>query len=181
MKVAIYVGHTPKGDKGAYSKHLGLSEYDYNIKVANELKAINVNLYDIFTHTIQNYYDRQVHMAKTTKPYDVVIELHFNAAGETANGTESLYFYSSKKGKELSRILSKNVSEKFGTKIRGVEGTKALVNKNDRGYWFVKLSTPVAVIFEPFFGSNEESLKFSNPRDLAEVIDKSIVEYSLKY
>lgn len=179
MKVAVYIGHTPKGDKGAHSKHLGLSEYDYNIKVGQELSKLDSTTYDIFSHTIQDYYSRQVSMAEKVKNYDVVIELHFNAAGETANGTEMLHFYNSKNGKQLSKILAKNVSEKFGTKLRGVEGAKALVNKNDRGYWFVKLPKPVAVIFEPFFGSNEEALKFKNPKDLAQVIHQSIGEYCL--
>lgn len=180
MKVAVYIGHTPKGDKGAYSEHLKLSEYDYNIQVGQELEKINPELYDIFSHSKQDYYQRQVDMGQKTKNYDVVLELHFNAAGVTANGTEMLYFYSSKKGKELARILSKNVSKRFCTSLRGVEGTKALINKNDRGYWFVKLAHPVAIIVEPFFGSNTESLKFSNPKDLALEIDRAIVEYSIK-
>lgn len=176
-KIAIYIGHTPKGDKGAFSKHLNLSEYDYNLKVATELEKLNPNNYDIFSHTIQDYYSRQVAMADKTKNYNVVLELHFNSAGETANGTENLYFYNSKNGKRLSEILSNRISEKFCTKLRGVNGTKALINKSDRGYWFVRLSKPVAVIVEPFFGSNEEALKFKNPKDLAQVINESLVEF----
>lgn len=178
MKVAVYIGHTPTGDKGAYSPFLKKTEYEYNLLVANELEKLNPELYDVFSHSTQNYYKRQEKMAKNVKgKYEVVLELHFNAAGETANGTEMLYFYSSRKGKKLAKILSKNISEKFSTKLRGEEGSKALINKNDRGYWFVKMAEPVAIIVEPFFGSNKESLKFKNPKDLADVIDRSIVEY----
>lgn len=180
MKVAVYIGHTPKADKGAYSEHLKLSEYDYNLKVAKELEVLDKNTYKIFSHSIQDYYSRQVAMAENTKNYDVVIELHFNAASKTANGTESLYYFSSKKGKELASILSKNVQKRFCTTLRGVEGTKALLNKNDRGFWFVRLSKPIAVIFEPFFGSNEESLKFQDPKQLAQVIHESFQMFSVK-
>lgn len=176
-KVAVYIGHTRKGDKGAYSEHLKASEFEYNERLAKSLKKLNPDRYDIFEHTIQTYYNRQVRMSKQVSLYPVVMELHFNSATPQANGTETLHYFNSKKGMQLSKILTKNVVEKYGTKSRGVDGSKALVNKNDRGYWFVYLPKPVAVIFEPFFGSNEESLKFTDTDELARVIDKSYDEY----
>lgn len=176
-KIAIYIGHTRKGDKGAYSEVLGMTEFEYNEKVAEELKKLNPDRYDIFEHSIQNYYDRQKKMAENVRDYLAVIELHFNSFTPKANGTESLYYFNSKLGKILAQELSQGVVRCFGTTLRGDFGAKAIVNKKDRGYWFVYLSKPVAVIFEPFFGSNEEAKKFTNYVDVAKSIDESIDKY----
>lgn len=172
-KYAIIVGHTNGGDKGAHSTHLGKSEQPYNLEVANALKALDPNKYDVYTHDLQTYYTRQKALAAklNAKNYEAVIELHFNAAQPSTNGTESLHYFASKKGKQLAQELSAAVVKEYGTTLRGDKGTRALVNKEDRGYWFVYLPKATAVIFEPFFGSNAEALKFADPKRLACVIN----------
>ncbi|OFM84564.1 N-acetylmuramoyl-L-alanine amidase [Weeksella sp. HMSC059D05] len=180
MKVALVIGHTKTKDKGAFSNQLRQTEFDYNLQVAEALKAINPSMFDIYTHEIQDYYQRQKGMAYklNQKTYDLVIEMHFNSASVTANGTETLYYFNSKKGKEYAEILSKKISEDFGTKLRGVNGAKALVNKNDRGYWFVYLPKAPAVILEPFFGSNPaEAEKFKDVSKYARSIYNAILKF----
>ena len=182
MKVAIVIGHTRNGDKGAYSETLEMSEYDYNLKVANKMKEVNPSTYDVYTHTIQGYYERQKSMADklNSKNYDLVLELHFNAASPAANGTETLYYFNSKKGKGYAETISNDIVDNFGTKIRGANGAKALVNKNDRGFYAVYLPKAPALIVEPFFGSNiEESKKFMDFEKYACVLNNAVIK-SLK-
>lgn len=172
-KYALVVGHTMVKDKGAYSDNLKQAEFDYNLKVANEIKALCPEMFDIYVHEVQDYYQRQKGMAfkLNQQNYAAVFELHFNAASALANGTECCYWFNSKKGKLYAEMISKGVSEAFGTKLRGVNGGKALVNKNDRGYWFTYLPKSPAVIVEPFFGSNtEESEKFRDVKKYAKVL-----------
>lgn len=180
-KIALVVGHTERGDKGAYSDYLKSTEFDFWIDVAKRIKELGksskIDVYDVFTHTEQNYYNRQKNLANKVnqKDYDYVIELHFNAASPSANGTECLHYFNSKKGKEASQKISQKIAKVYGTKLRGVYGAKALVNKNDRGYWFVYFPKAPAIILEPFFGSNEESLKFQDKDKLARTLHEVIL------
>lgn len=187
MRVALVVGHTKSGDKGAYSKALETTEFDYWIDVANMVKdlgkGLNIDIYDLYTHQIQNYYNRQSALASYINnsgiEYDYVIELHFNAASPIANGTECLHYFASEKGKKASQKLSKYISDEYGTTLRGVKGSKALVNKNDRGYWFAYLVRYPAIIYEPFFGSNEEeALKFKDKSKQARILHEAILNLS---
>ena len=183
MKVLLVIGHTPNTDKGAYSTFLKQSEFDYNKKVVSELKKLSDCdvTYDVYTHKLQNYYNRQKAMADFANSgnYDLIIEFHFNAASPLANGTECLYWFNSQKGKNVCQELSQAISKQYGTTLRGDKGSKALVNKNDRGYWFTYLPKAVAIILEPFFGSNEEANKFSDIKTYSETLHKTISKLKL--
>jgi N-acetylmuramoyl-L-alanine amidase len=166
LKIALVVGHTSTGDKGAFSAFLNKSEYDYNLAVAKRIMEIadeNIE-YKLYTHTLQSYANRQAALASMVNKenFDYIFELHFNAASPSANGTECLYYYNSKKGKTASQIISKQIVKDFSTTLRGVEGAKALVNSADRGFGFVQKMKATAVIIEPFFGSNQEANKFKD-------------------
>lgn len=164
-KIAIVVGHTPRRDKGAFSPYLLQSEQPYNLQVALQLKSLAPELYDVHTHTFQEYYKRQAAMSAKLNAggYRLAIELHFNAASSpTANGTYCLYWYGSKVGKGVAQHLSEDICKAFSTKLRAVGGAQALVNEHDRGYWFTALTNMPAVIVEPFFGSNIEALRFQD-------------------
>jgi N-acetylmuramoyl-L-alanine amidase len=164
-KIAVVVGHTNRRDKGAFSPFLLQFEYAYNLQVALQLKSLAPDLYDVHTHSVQEYYKRQVAMSAKLNAggYRLAVELHFNAASSpTANGTYCLYWYGSKAGK--AQNLSEGISTMFRTKLRAVGGAQALVNEHDRGYWFTALTNMPAIIVEPFFGSNEEALRFQDPQ-----------------
>ena len=75
--------------------------------------------------------------------------------------------YVSKKGKEYAQAISEGIAKEYDTTIRGDKGARALVNREDRGYWFTYLMKAPAVIVEPFFGSNEEALKFKDEKQYA--------------
>lgn len=173
--IALVVGHTVNGDKGAYSDALKTYEFDYWLDVAKLVERmgnVEVHIYDVYTHRLQDYYDRQKALAdkinNSDVKYDAILELHFNAASPLANGTECLYWFASKSGLSIAKQLSKHISNVYGTTLRGLEGSRALVNKNDRGYWFTYLTKYPAVITEFFFGSNkEEAIKFADREKMA--------------
>ena len=176
MKVAGVIGHHDKS-KGAYSKHLGMNEFDFYTEVCKHLKRI-----DIFTHdsSIRRYRTRVRNTAKTKldpNNYDLVIEMHFNAFDKEANGCETLYFYKSKKGYEYAKKFSKIVSECTGITLRPNQGdgTKALVNKNDRGQASVYYPKAPTILIEPFFGDNKEDCdKIMSPEHLAQIIQEFV-------
>ena len=159
--VVIVLGHDALS-KGAYSSFLGLSEYDYNKRVAALTGC------DVHTHAPGMPYSYKMKSTyKKLSHDDLTLELHFNAASPQAHGTESLFFHTNAKGKEYAQRFSNMCSRAYGTRNRGA---KPLSNKNQRGYWAVASGIPTGLILEPFFGSNEESLKFTNPKKYAELI-----------
>lgn len=186
-RVALVIGHTVGADKGAYSPILKTAEQPYWLDVANRIKAIGnckVDIYDVYTHSIQPYYEREKALAdkinKSGIVYDAVLELHFNSASPLAHGTECLYWFGSKKGIQIAQQISNIVAKDLGMTLRGVNGSRALVNKNDRGYWFVYLQKYPAVITELFFGTNEDDCKiFENRQRVAEVLNKAILNLNL--
>ena len=187
LKIALVVGHTEKGDKGAFSETLKTTEFDYWLDVAKRIEKlgnVSVDIYDVFTHKIQSYYEREKALADKINNsgivYDAVFELHFNAASPLANGTECLYWFGSKKGVQIAKQISNHVAKVHGTTIRGVEGSRALVNKNDRGYWFTYLVKFPAVITELFFGSNKEDCqKFQDRDKVACTINNAILNLNI--
>lgn len=158
MKIAIVIGHHAKA-KGAYSKYLKDSEYDFYNKVVDWYKRCLNGKGDIYLHdeNISGYVTRIKNTAKkiNSRGYDLVIELHFNAATPSANGCETLYYYNSKKGREHAFNFSKTVHEQTGIKVRN-NGLKALTNNKDRGFASVFYTDAPTILIEPFFGSNEK-------------------------
>jgi N-acetylmuramoyl-L-alanine amidase len=156
-KCCVVVGHH-KWAKGAVSQYVG-SEWDLMSKVAKGLEC------DTFIHNpdIRGYNSRQRAMAKRTAVYDIVFELHFNAAAsEQANGCEALYWFSNQKGKKIAADFCKKVNKKLGIKNRGA---KALHSKNQRGYGFLAYTKGTAIILEPFFGTNtSDCCKFDDEK-----------------
>lgn len=175
-KIAIIPGHS-KSSKGACSCWLPC-EFDYNLQVAEELKKLNPSLYTIYTH--DSYSGGYYAMVKSTANqvnkvnFDLVLELHYNAASPLANGAETCYWFASKKGKEYAQKITNGLSSSFHITNRGI---RALVNKNDRGYWFTYLMKAPTVIIEPFFGTNEfDALKFQDPKKYAIVLNSILLK-----
>jgi N-acetylmuramoyl-L-alanine amidase len=158
MKVAIVVGHHAKA-KGAYSEFLKDSEFDFYNKVVDWYKRCLNGSGDIYLHdeNIGGYITRIKNTARklNTKNYDLVIELHFNAATPQANGCETLYYFQSKKGREYAFKFSQIVHEQTGIKVRN-NGLKALTHKGDRGFASVFYPSAPTILIEPFFGSNKK-------------------------
>lgn len=169
MKVAIIVGHDERS-QGAYSRFLNKTEYQYNSAVASHLTGIA----DIYRRPIKRGYKSAMQalaMQLNAKDYDLVIELHFNAATSSAEGVESLHFGGNDFTKMYAESYCSEIAEHYGSVNRGA---KSIYNENQRGYWFLKLTKAPALIVEPFFGSNQESLRFQDPEEYACVIKQWI-------
>lgn len=165
MKVAVVVGHHLLS-KGARSP-LG-NEFDLMSKVANGLNC------DTFKHNpnIRGYGARQRAMSKKTKDYDIVFELHFNAATPSANGCEALYYYSNNEGKKICLDFCNGIEDLFGIRNRGA---KPLHSKNQRGYGFLYNTKGTAIILEPFFGSSFEDCNKFDYKEYIDFLNKFIV------
>ena len=164
-KVAVKVGHTSYA-KGAYSLTIGESEYDYNLAVAKKLVELgdckNIK-YEMFTFDpkVSSYTKRQQLVAKKINEddFDLVIELHYNSAeSHTARGVLVLYYYKSSKGREAAKVIGDSIFNVFQTERDPDVG---LSSDKQNGYQAVVTPKPVAILLEPFFGSNpQESALF---------------------
>ena len=157
-KVAICVGHSRDGDKGAKSIN-ETSEWDYNQVVAEELAGIltrskiEAQVFDYYAGN--NYVDSMSWLAKEINAYgsSCAIELHFNSATSDADGYEYLYWHSSTSGKRLAECFhTAHQAMSFNQKSRGIK-TK---NDTSRGALFLRKPLCPCVICEPFFGSSEK-------------------------
>jgi len=148
MKVAFVIGHH-KLSKGAFSKWFQRKEYDFWKGFECELKEVG----DVFYHDqfIFGYNSRQRAMAKKTKDYDVVFEVHFNSFKGETQGCEALYYHTNEKTKDICDKFCFVYSSLSDGNSRG---SKPLSNDKQRGFGFVYYQRTNAVILEPFFGDN---------------------------
>ena len=178
MKIAICVGHNSRS-KGAFSKFLNQTEFDYNKRVAGILKEISCHDIHIFYRKSQNSYNKEIsELADQVNKhhFDLALELHFNSFNGIANGVEALYFHNSKVGLELATEFSKRISFVYDSLNRGA---KPLTNDGQNGFGFVQKLKAPAIILEPFFGDNEEAIKFINVQKYAETLNDWIGQKTL--
>lgn len=156
MKVGICVGHSRRGDHGAISRG-NVSEWDYNSILAAHLSD-RLTRDDIDHIVVRDYQYRSYSTAMDWlaahlkhEGCDLAIELHFNAAGPSANGHEWLYWHRSDRGQEAASTLCSEFASAFPESAN--RGAKAK-GKGDRGATFLRKTHCPAVICEPFFGSN---------------------------
>lgn len=177
MKIAFVVGHHKKS-KGAFSEWFQLSEWDFYNEVMDCFYEPTVFYHD---ENIKGYTKRIKNTAKKINQvdFDLVIELHFNAAvHSSANGCETLYYYRGAKARDYAKKFSEVVTRETGIKSRN-GGLKALTNKNDRGFASVYYTKAPTILIEPFFGSNAfDCAKIDSTENMAEIIKTFINEIS---
>ncbi|WP_281991227.1 N-acetylmuramoyl-L-alanine amidase [Aquimarina aggregata] len=160
MKTAIIVGHT-KIRQGATSPYLCIpTEWRFNKLIAEKLREVaTVFYYDSYTTGYTAMVKRMSRRINADK-FDLVLELHFNAAAEeTGHGAEALYYFKNEKAKELGSYFCELMEKRLKIKSRGV---KALYNKHQRGFAAVYHPKPTVLILEPFFGSNQNDCLIMN-------------------
>jgi len=179
--VAICVGHSRSGDRGAVNVE-GVTEWAFNQPLAKRVcelieaaghSTVLVDHYNGASYgTAMNWLARHLQELKV----DAAIELHFNSAGPYANGYEFLHWFSSPKGLKLADELLRSHSKTFpNQKNRGLKQ----INAEDRGGVFLRKTHCPAVICEPFFGSNatENCLYFSKREELAKAYAKGVLNW----
>lgn len=162
MKIAIVIGHTKKSP-GAFSPHLKTHEYDWNTDLAISIQCLSrdVGIFRRDFHGVPGAYAQAQAWGA-----DKVIELHFNAAGEGATGTETLYVTDI--SKPLALAVQKEMVSVLEMRDRG-----AKLPWQDRGRASLTALPGVpSIIVEPFFGSNAADCARASERksDLARAI-----------
>jgi N-acetylmuramoyl-L-alanine amidase len=180
--VAICIGHSRIGDKGARSVG-GISEWVYNSEVAvllaKQLKQRGIASVIIDDYPSESYGGAMRWLSKEVDKTnaDVAIELHFNSfSSSSAEGYEYLYYAGSAEGKRLALCIHKaHQSKSVAQKDRGAKP----IERKDRGGHFVTMVKPPAVICEPFFGSSPKEwvLLGQKPAVVADIYATGIFNY----
>lgn len=159
MKIALTVGHS-KLKNGSYTSadgksYGGCNEYKWCKAFSKQLAAqLKKN-----GHTVDTIIcpENKFTSSKQEKPhkldiinsgnYELVIELHLNAASSSANGCEVLY--KSDKGKKYASAIQNQLAKTF--RDRGI------VKRND--LYMLNGTNPPAVLIETFFCTNKGDYK----------------------
>ncbi len=175
FRVAIAVGHSPEAP-GAVNHTTALSEFRFNATLAAAIKLAllerKICEVKIFFR-LHNLLPREVKAINQYNP-SLALELHANASSDPhATGSECLYWFGSKKGKQIAEVFATNFATFLGLPCRGAKPR----HKGERGWYFLQKTNMPAIICEPFFISNNKDLHvaFSNFHRLVEAYIESIV------
>lgn len=173
MKIFINAGHGGN-DPGAVSKS-GNKEADITAAVA-ELLAEKLRIYGYPVETYQQKeYLSEVSKKENQSGATLFISIHCNSFSDPeANGIETLYYKSSKKGLERAKIFQSELVKVTGLRDRGVK---------PRGDLHVLKATKApAVLVELAFLSNpeEEKLLIAKPEIFANALWKGIKKLKTK-
>ena len=170
MKVAICVGHSRRINgrlEGGAVSVGGVNEWHWNAPVADKLQELlaarGVDS-AVFNHYAGTGYTTAIMwLAGQIKRQkcDLAIELHFNSAGESAEGHEWPFWGGSASGRRLALSLEEAFSKGYpDAKKRGVKPRikprLSAERAENRGWQFTYYTHCPAVICEPFFGSNPQ-------------------------
>lgn len=136
----------------------GENEWDYNRKVAvalhADLEERGIASFIIDDYEASGYSTGIRRCAKMLRDRGAshAVELHFNSATpSSANGSEWLYWNSSRGGKALAQAIHRGFKSAFpGITDRGLKPR----HPGQRGTAFLRGTSCPAAILEPFFGSN---------------------------
>lgn len=176
MKILLIAGHGD-GDCGAIGN--GYYEADLTREVATLLKAELDGYADVtIADTKKNWYKHIIQQKNSFnfKPYDYVLEIHFNSfTNKTANGTE-IYITRAEKTYGVEENILKGISN-IGFTYRGV------TRKNYDLIHYIKNQGVSSALLEVCFISNEKDMKLyqSKNGEVIKAIAKGIADgFSLK-
>lgn len=153
-RICLVVGHGGK-DKGAYNKITKETELDYNLDLAPKIKEKLIEQgYIVDIHNRGNASSENIHYLNKID-FDIIVSLHCNAYNGYANGTEVLYWNTSKKGQLLAQLLQESIIDTLGLQDRGLKPIKY----GDRGAYLLGKTKAVTVLIEPFFIDNDNDFK----------------------
>ena len=165
---ALVIGHK-KTSPGASNKSSGLTEFEFNDSLAQQIEAsvTNVRIQRVYRRT----YNTLPEDLNQLDP-DFIISLHCNAFNTEASGTETLYYHKSVKGKKIAKVLNDHFVSALGLKDRGIKAKSV----EDRGGFLLKTTNAPCVIAEPFFIDNDQDLNTveANHAELVQAYSNSI-------
>lgn len=180
-KIAICVGHSRSGDKGAVNTNC-VTEWAFNKPLAERTAELlrdakhDVKVWSRYEGS--GYSSAMSWIAKEIQNYgaDVAIELHFNSAGPAAKGYEFLHWHRSSRSARLASCFHFAFKKAFpSANSRGIKP----ISKEDRGSAFLQRTHCPAAILEPYFGSNVDETVFYSARreELARVYADAIISW----
>jgi len=153
MRCGLVIGHKANR-QGACNKKHNICEYQFNDQLACDIydnlkeKESNINIRIIHRRVYKELPDD----INKVNP-DFFISMHCNAFNGEWNGTETLYYHTSKKSKEIAHIFQKNMLNAYNFTHRGVLGR----GTEDRGGYLLRYTNMPGVIAEPFFIDNDDA------------------------
>ena len=174
MKIALIIGHT-KHSKGASNKSKNLYEFDFNQELSTRILDISKTINDIDFIVIYRDTYSKLPGAVNRQDVDIAISMHCNAYNESASGTETLYYHTSTRGKQLAGNMNYQFNKALGLKNRGIKAKTS----EDRGGFLLRYTSAPCVIAEPFFIDNDDDLDkaLESIDDLAHAYVDGCVDY----
>ncbi len=159
---ALCLGHGRKGDQGAWSVG-GVPEEIWHIRtellerVQMRLLEMGVKSFVVREYEGNDYASAMRWLAAHLRDRGATaaVEFHFNAAGSSARGHETLYHQSSRFGVHLAEMINGRWKGNLPGPDRGAKA----ISPRDRGGLFVSMTHCPASLLEPFFGSNPTDWK----------------------
>ena len=154
---ALVVGHR-KSAKGAASSDQRLTEFDFNSELAKDIKrrVTKARVVIVFRDNTPDGRKRLPAKINALGPR-FILSLHCNAFNKAARGTETLFFHTSGRGRQLATIVQKRLLAGLELKDRRIRAK----NEGERGAHLLKFTTAPCVICEPFFIDNDKDLKIA--------------------
>ena len=146
-KVALVIGHS-KNKPGAKNVKYNRTEFNFNEGMVIDIKNIIERDYEVEI-VYRDTYSGLPDKINALNP-DLVISFHCNAFDTKASGTETLYYHTSKKGKEVAKVFQSKMVDILGLPDRGIKGRTS----KDRGGHLLKRTNAPCIIVEPFFIDN---------------------------
>lgn len=152
MKIALVVGHKKKSP-GACNDLCGVCEWGFNSMLVNQIETLTDDRCEIKIVYRDRYRDLPEKI-NALNP-DFVICFHANAFDNKTTGTETLYYYKSKKGKKMASIFQAKIVDALGLKDRGMKGKST----EGRGGYILRYTKAPCIILEPFFIDNNDDYR----------------------
>lgn len=177
LKICVTVGHSQLKN-GAYTsadgrKYGGVIEYKYCRDFAKKYLVPQLRKAGHEVDLIicpegkfeTKYEERGYKIPKINKEdYDLVMEIHLNAAQPSATGTEVLYY--SEKGKEFAERICKQLGTVY--RNRGAKKNKKL--------YILNSTKPTAILLELFFCTNKSDYQRGHGKENATKLAKLIIQ-----
>ena len=175
-KAILNVGHGGvRKDPGAYGN--GFVEHEWNKNfVENHLKRECEKQGVDYKVVYQEYYSTLPQKINgLAQKGDIALSFHLNAAGETANGVEMLYWHNSEKSKKLATYMQE--ANLNATELRDRHILPR--DYSDRGATLLRKTVTPCVIVESGFITNKNDMEVleATKKELAKKYVEAIKKY----
>ena len=144
MRVVLVVGHTEK-NPGACNAVCGVCEFGFNKQLVTQIDAMMDDRCDTRIVYRDKYRDLPEKINKLNPNF--VVCFHNNAFDTRTSGTETLYYYKSKKSEEIATIFQTKIVNALRLKDRGIKGKST----EERGGYILRYTNAPCILLEPFF------------------------------